>query len=303
MNLHEPTWLELRELHTRSSELWVSGTLSYRYNKRDGSLDQGLWSFQHGPNDRWRIERSGAVHYIRRGGTAYARFDDGMRATHADKTRFVSLLPINPMQFLGGPASILSALNTESQTPNVIGVATIAERAAWHVQVPGPSTDTTAEIDIDQETGMVLGLRGLGGMLAASIIEMRVHESIPDDRFAWNGPTARSRVVERSSVVDVSSLRDIPVAVPRYWPTGVGYTPHAGDADTGELIMILDVEDAPILARWPIGSPLTLLDRLLVVGHAYTVDWTDKTWNWRLYTRVPLAPAEFDRIRDSMRER
>lgn len=299
MNPHQPTWQELRDLHATSRELYVSGAMEHRYIKHDGSLDQGTWTFQHGPGHRWRIERSGQVQYIRDGDTAYARFDDGMRTTHADKTRLAALLPISPLRFLGGTASILTDLTTDAE-PTFVGPTTVAGRSAWQIRLAVGTDHDSTEIDFDQETGLVLGLRGLDGKLTAAMTEVRVGDQIPDDAFTWEGPTAPSRLIERTSATQIQQLREIPASVPRYWPTGVGYIPRAGDPDTGELILSLEVDGAPILARWPLNAHLTLLDQLLVVGHPHQADWSDEKWHWRLLTRAELSPPEIERIRKSM---
>ncbi|MFI6430285.1 hypothetical protein [Rhodococcus oryzae] len=97
MTTHEPTWQELRDLHDASSELYASGAMDHRSTGHDGSLDEGTWTFQHGPDSLWRIERSGLVQYIRHGEAAFARFDDGMRSTAPERTRLVALLPISAL--------------------------------------------------------------------------------------------------------------------------------------------------------------------------------------------------------------
>ncbi|MGV9869203.1 hypothetical protein [Rhodococcus koreensis] len=300
--MNAPSWSELRDRHAASELLNVSGALDYRYVKHDGSLDEGSQDFWHGSGDRWRIERDGMPIYIRNGDVAFVRHGDHMRRQQAERTQLAALLPISPLRVVGGNASILSSLSSDL-SPRLQAASAIDGRNVWPVELArAKDDDPGTALTFDDETGLIVGLTGLAGKLTAAVKGIQLHAELPDTLFEWDGEVEPTPIIEVMDADETRQLHAIEVTAPRFWPTGVGYSRRAGNSDTGELVLSLEVEGYPILARWPLNTNLTLLDPRLSSGYAHTVEWSDDVWHWRLITRTELTPEDLRRIRSSMRD-
>ncbi|AWK75053.1 hypothetical protein CBI38_29375 [Rhodococcus oxybenzonivorans] len=302
MTTAPPSWIELMGRHAASTLLYLSGSLTYRYVSRTGTVEDGAWEFLHGPGDRWRIEKAGQPILIRKGDVAFSWRDDEMHRQKAQIHLHI-LKPISPTLFVG-PDSFLSP-NTLSKKVAPTGPVTetaVGGRRAWSLRMSDPSTADTMEFAIDDVTGLLLRVRSSNGKLTAEVIDVEIYEHLPDTTFDWDGEIAPQSENERHRHPD--HLRKVHFLAqeiaPRYWPTGVDVQPVVGDPHTGEVVASLTVEGHPTLARWPRQAQPTLIAPELARRYRHSVEWSDDHWQWRLMTATPITQGDLEQIRNSI---
>lgn len=99
------------------------------------------------------------------------------------------------------------------------------------------------------------------------------------------------------------ALRDLRIALPRWWPTRVHADVVGGDLDTGAVVLHLPFDGNPYLARLPLRGPsggntdttLAELDRTHTCR-----EWTQDDWRYIVFSRTPLTDTDFRCIRMSM---
>lgn len=302
MTASTPSWVELMGRHAASDMLYTSAALSYRYVTRTGDVDEGTWEFWHGPGNKWRIERSGQPILIRNGELAFSWRDDEMHR-NTGHIQLHILKPISPLLFVGPESFLSPSTLSKNTTPARSPIETVVNgRRAWSMIMNSTSHEESIEFVIDDETGLILRTGSSNDKLYAELTEVTTYEDLPDEVFDWEGAIAPPTVKERSR--DPEHLRQVHEmaegATPRYWPTGVSFTPISGDPDTGELVMSLHVNGHASLARWPLGAQPTLLDRQLTQRYPHSTEWSDDRWTWRLLTVSALGEDDVRRVQESI---
>ncbi|ROZ88066.1 hypothetical protein [Gordonia sp. OPL2] len=184
-----PSWIELVGRNYAAQMLYLSGQLTVSV---DGHVEH--YRFWHGPADQWRIDSDGDAVYVSAAGEAPVVRVDGRMQRSQGRVR-VGRAAVSPLE-LFGPDTLLNRVMRTLQIRREPTPVDAGGRRSWSTLLGfGDSREETA-VDIDDATGVLVGLRS--ATLALSVSELVEHDTVPANRFVWDGEVAPAPRTDRS---------------------------------------------------------------------------------------------------------
>ena len=143
--------------------------------------------FWHGPQNRWRIESSDEVVYVRGPDATVLRGGDGQMRRQVADIVLPLLGQVTPLDLLG-PESMLMKMSQDAYIGSASSVL-VDGRQGWSVRI-GTSDSDAMTVVLDDETGMTSRMESAGQIAVAAVSDISVHDELPDSVFTWDGPLA-----------------------------------------------------------------------------------------------------------------
>lgn len=304
MSVESPSWAQMLGRLAAIGFRNARGIVRYDIPTGNGSAEQGSCEFWFAAPNRWRVEDDAGVLHVQGGEWLYVRDRDGRMQRLPLATTSWHFDTNHPWTLVGRPDERLRRFTdpNDFSIPMGPGVPVeVAGRRCWEFTLtPPPRKPHPLRLALDDLTGTVLRMAvpELGSIVVAERIETDVE--VADDMFFWTEPYATTWLDERTHWRRTREwLEQQQLPVPRWWPTGVAYSPMQGDPDTGAFSVSLMVPGDPDLARWPVGGvPPQYWSERAERRHVH--QWSDGAWQWALAVDEPLTEDDLAQVKGSI---
>ncbi|NED96902.1 hypothetical protein G1H11_16470 [Phytoactinopolyspora alkaliphila] len=216
---------------------------------------EGRCRFWHAAPDLWRVDDGAGIMHLHDGAWNYVRDPDGTVQRVPSGSMLWGFDVPHPWSLFGTDADKVGRFTERDDFCVPIGAAEaveIAGRLCWQFTLaPPPHKPHPLQVAVDDITGTVLRIAAPESGFYAVAEEFEPDVDIPPATFTYDGPFSTTWHDEFTrDQAGQEWLERVSLPVPRWWPSGLGYSINQGDPRPA---LSASISRCPDMRPWPGG--------------------------------------------------